>query len=486
FRQEAETVARLQHPNIVQIFEVGEYVGGAYLVLELVDGGTLTSRIAGVPQPLGWSCQLMETVARAVHAMHDQRVIHRDLKPGNILLTPQLVPKIADFGLARSLDSSRGLTLTHDFLGTPAYMAPEQASGTNAAAIGPAADQYALGIILYQMITGQVPFTAEKLPDLFRQITDQEPLPPRLLRPECPKDLDTIIRKCLRKNPTDRYESTHALAEDLRRFQVGEPVVARPIHPLKWAVRWVRRNSAVSTLIGVVVGLLLAGVIAASLAAKTLQQQRDAAVAARNDALEAHREGDRKLWDSLVSQADANRLSRRAGQRFATLDRIAEAQALGPKLQLGEAEVLRMRNAAIGAFMLPDIHPVPEAERVQLPPDTLHYSVLPTANRLLTVGQGGTPVSVRNLTTREEEYAIAGTYDAVWSTLPEYAILREAGTARLKLFRLNPTDATAIGDVGTRLIHFGCWPAQNRLVVQDEDSVLREYDLPTAKLLHTH
>jgi serine/threonine-protein kinase len=256
FRAEAEAVARLQHPNIVPIYDVGEHAGWAYFALEFVPGGSLARRLAGGPQPAGPSARLVEAAARAMGYAHDRGVVHRDLKPANILLTADGTPKVADFGLAKRLDlepgpaPSRGRTRTGDILGTPSYMAPEQTWG-RPGEVGPAADVYALGAILYECLTGRPPFHAATPLDTLLQVRGEDPVPPRRLVPSVPRDLDAVCLTCLRKEPRRRYPSAAALAEDLRRFLAGQPVRARPAGAWERAVRWARRRKAAAALAGV-------------------------------------------------------------------------------------------------------------------------------------------------------------------------------------------------------------------------------------------
>jgi serine/threonine protein kinase/WD40 repeat protein len=250
FRAEAEVVARLQHPNIVQIFEVGEHHGLPFLALEFVNGGSLEKRLAGTPLPALQAAQLTEVLARAVHAAHEQGVVHRDLKPANILLTADGVPKVTDFGLAKRLDSPAGPTCSGHVLGTPSYMAPEQAQG-RVREVGPASDVYALGAILYECLTGRPPFRAANMLGTLAQVVSEEPVPPTRLQPRMPRDLGTVCLKCLEKDPGKRYPSARELADDLRRFLDGKPVRARPVGPLARFARWSRRNpilAGVSTL----------------------------------------------------------------------------------------------------------------------------------------------------------------------------------------------------------------------------------------------
>ena len=216
-RTEAGTIARLQHPNIVQVYEVGEHAGAPYLALELLAGGSLTQRIHGTPLPVAQAAQIAEDLARAIQHAHERGIIHRDLKPGNVLLTPEGTSKITDFGLAKRLEGSSLQTATGAILGTPSYMAPEQAQGKTRE-LGPAVDVYALGAILYEMLTGRPPFRGETPLDTVQQVVGQEPVPLTRLNPKVPRDLETICLKCLEKRPTQRYPSAGALADEVRRF----------------------------------------------------------------------------------------------------------------------------------------------------------------------------------------------------------------------------------------------------------------------------
>jgi WD40 repeat protein/tRNA A-37 threonylcarbamoyl transferase component Bud32 len=259
-RIEAEALARLQHPHVVQIHEVLEHDGRVYLALELVEGGSLGGRLAGKPQPPREAAALVQTLARTTHHAHGQGIIHRDLKPANVLLTPDGAPKIADFGLARLHAGGARETREGDVMGTPAYMAPEQATG-RVEGVGPAADVYSLGVILYEMLTGRVPFQGVGVLDTLLLAGTQEPVPPRRLQPRVPRDLETICLKCLQKEPPKRYASAGALADDLGRFLAGEPVRARPTTPWERAWKWARRRPAVAGLSAAVVAVALAGLV---------------------------------------------------------------------------------------------------------------------------------------------------------------------------------------------------------------------------------
>jgi serine/threonine-protein kinase len=225
FRAEAEAAARLVHPNIVQVYEVGEVGGQPYFAMQFVPGSTLSRRLAEGPlSPLD-AAGLIAAVARAVDHAHRHGIVHRDLKPANVLLAADGTPKITDFGLAKLADAG-SLTQTGAIIGTPSYMAPEQARAEKR--LGPAADVYALGAILYECLTGRPPFQAATALDTLLLVQEQDPVLPRMLNPGVPRDLETVCLKCLEKSPDRRYASAAALAEDLEAFVGGEPIAARP------------------------------------------------------------------------------------------------------------------------------------------------------------------------------------------------------------------------------------------------------------------
>jgi serine/threonine protein kinase len=277
FQSEAETIARLQHPNIVQIYEVASHGGLPYLALELAARGSLASRLTGEPLNPTASAELVELVARAVHAVHEQGIIHRDLKPANILLADPVpgsrssveleepgpsaldfgVPKITDFGLAKRLDNPAGPTKPGSILGTPSYMAPEQAEA-KAGAVGPATDVHALGAILYELLTGHKAYLADTNVSTLMQVISQGPIAPRVWQPRLQRDLETITLKCLRKDPRQRYASALELAEDLYRFRRGLPIKARATPFWRRARHWLGRHPE---LVYAIAGALLATAI---------------------------------------------------------------------------------------------------------------------------------------------------------------------------------------------------------------------------------
>ena len=248
FRRETEAVAALRHPNVVQIYDVGETAGRPYFTMEYVDGGSLAQKLDSQPLAVREAAGLLLTLAGAVEAAHRAGIVHRDLKPSNVMLTSDGTPKIGDFGLARRLDGEAGLTRTGAAVGTPSYMAPEQA-GENKTEPGPAADVYSLGAILYELLTGRPPFQAGTAAVTIYCAVTQDPVPPSRLNGKVPQDLETICLTCLRKEPQLRYPSAAALADDLRCFLDGEAIAARPEGPLAGLARRVRRRPVLSSAV---------------------------------------------------------------------------------------------------------------------------------------------------------------------------------------------------------------------------------------------
>jgi WD40 repeat protein/tRNA A-37 threonylcarbamoyl transferase component Bud32 len=331
FKAEAEAIARLQHPNVIQVFEVGsiepdtaEGYPSPFIALEFVDGGSLTQHTQ-TPQPPRKAAKTIEILARAAHAAHLLGIVHRDLKPGNVLLTLEGVPKIADFGIAKQIDAdnsiaSRTLTRTGTVMGTPEYIAPEQLDKQDAT---PAIDIYALGVMLYELLTARVPFQGATFADTMILAVRQEAVPPRRLQPNIPRDLETICLKCLEKTPGKRYESAEALADDLARWADGRAIRARSVGMLGRSVRWAKRNPTVALLWVAIMLVAVAGVAGVlwkwnEARANAIQSQdnasraNDAAFAANEAANNAQVAAAQERWEryrmSVFAAASALRL----------------------------------------------------------------------------------------------------------------------------------------------------------------------------------
>ena len=280
FQTEAEASARLTHPGIVQVYESGEHDGLPYFALEYVEGGPLHKKTKKEPQPPELAAAITQALARAIQYAHDHNVVHRDLKPANVLVGADGTLKIADFGLAKKLEEEDGQTLSGSIVGTPQYMAPEQARGDTRHA-GPAADQYSLGAILYELLTGRPPLAGATILETLNLVQNREPVPIRDLLPKTPIDLETICLKCLQKDPAKRYESAGELADDLGRFLHGLPILARPVGPAERLWRWCRRNPRVAGLLAGVAGLLVTIAVGSMAFAYQISKLKDAETEAK-------------------------------------------------------------------------------------------------------------------------------------------------------------------------------------------------------------
>jgi peroxiredoxin len=361
FRIEAEEAGKLDHPNIVPIHHVGEEQGHHYFTMKLIEGGSLTSQVRRFATDPAAACRLVSTVARAVHYAHQRGTLHRDLKPGNILLDADGEPHVTDFGLAKHLGGGGAGTATGDtqsgvILGTPNYMAPEQAAAKKDLSV--AVDVYSLGVILYELLTGKTPFHGDSMLDTIMQVMDKEPPPPRTINPKIDRDLETICLNCLNKEPARRYRSAARLADDLDHYLAGEPIEARPIGTLERTVKWVRRRPAAAALIAVcalaAVGLSVLGWHdsfrldaawrAAEANAADAQRERDEAQRQR-DEVGRQRDEIQRQRDEVERQRDQASASFRKRQDtvdalFVRIDRRLENSNVGPETRSVRLEFL--------------------------------------------------------------------------------------------------------------------------------------------------
>lgn len=338
FQAEAAAAARLRHPHIVAIHEIGDHEGQPFFSMELVEGRTFADLVRDGPLPPGTAARLLKPVAEAVQFAHSQGVLHRDLKPSNLLLDGFGQPHVSDFGLARRLDNSERFTLTGEVLGSPSYLAPEQARGDRAHE-GPASDVYALGAILYQMLTGRPPFLGASPQAILRQVIETEPLAPRKLNPAIPLDLETVCLKCLEKEPARRYPTAQALAAELDRFLKYEPLQARPVGWAGRTWRWALRHPAKAGLSVALVMMFLTIAIVPTLAYLRISRAEQART--------------HQLRETLLTQARAVRLGGHSRQRhdgWAALVDATEASVMAPDAEF----ISRLRHEAIANLALDD------------------------------------------------------------------------------------------------------------------------------------
>jgi WD40 repeat protein/tetratricopeptide (TPR) repeat protein len=366
FRAEAEAIARLRHPNVVQVYSVGPRDGPPYLVMEYVPGGSLAERLDGSPQPPREAAELVEALACGLAEAHRLGVIHRDVKPANILLDGR-TPKLADFGLAKLLDGDSDLTRTGTLLGSPTYMAPEQVGGPPGR-VGPPADVHALGVLLYELLTGRPPFRGATMAQTLDQVKEAEPVPPSRLVPGLPRDLETVCLACLRKEPERRYPSAAALEDDLRRYLAGEPIRARRVGWLGRARRWSRRHPEVAGLLVTLAACLAIGYAAIT---RLWLAAAQSAQLARNNEARARELAGREATIRSASERQIAALALERGQDLATAGLVgrgllwmAEAHRLAPP---GAGDVRRAARAGLAAWAAVAPRPAsirPHAQRI--------------------------------------------------------------------------------------------------------------------------
>jgi tetratricopeptide (TPR) repeat protein/tRNA A-37 threonylcarbamoyl transferase component Bud32 len=349
---EAEVLARLNHPNILRIYEIGRVYDDPFVTLELLEGGTLKGRLAGTPQPVRESVALVSTLARAVHAAHSAGILHRDLKPSNILFDSDGVPKIADFGLAKRLDVEEGETFTGQVIGTPSYMAPEQAQGW-APEIGRSADVYSLGAILYEMLTGRPPIKGMSQAETLKLVMEAEPVSPSRLRPKVPFDVETICLKCIARDPRERYTDALSLAEDLDRFLAGHPIRARRTPVLVRAIKLSRRHPVLTVLV-VLAALALGVGLAVFLHRQTAEFARVRGLAQDSEAMvfDAQRAAAEKRWQDVhrLASAVSQNLKNEPEDRLVLLRQRAESLDAQASRELENQAAIGRARAQLIAF----------------------------------------------------------------------------------------------------------------------------------------
>jgi WD40 repeat protein len=391
FRAEAQAIARLRHPNIIQIHEVGAHEGRPFFSLEYCAGGSLEKKLRGTPLKPDEAAALVETLARAVHAAHQKGVIHRDLKPANVLLAEDSSPRITDFGLAKAFGpdsdhSPGGITATNAIMGTPSYMAPEQAAG-QARELGPACDAYALGAILYECLTGRPPFRAATPIDTLLQVMNDEPVAPSRLNPAVPRDLETVCLKCLAKVPAKRYASAEELGDDLSRWRKGEPIRARPLGRVERIVRWVRRHRLATAVLVQTAALVV--VLIGVFAYYQIRETRSARQSLKQVQAEREQAQD-ALTRGYYEQARALLRSREPGRRWAALDLLGRAENLRGRERASDvidAEAqppsrAALRREAAAALLTEDMREVGQINASF--PVGLFSAVAPDASWLMT------------------------------------------------------------------------------------------------------
>jgi WD40 repeat protein len=466
FHAEAKAIARFEHPNIVAIHEVGSHEGQPYFSMQWIDGRSLAEQRPPLESPTSnrQAAELLVKVARAVHHAHQRGILHRDLKPANILLDAVGEPHVSDFGLARSLTAGSDVTVAGAVLGSPSFMAPEQAAGKTEE-LTTSTDIYGLGAVLYFLLTGRAPFAGATPLETLRKVVEQEPVKPSSINRVVDRDLETICLKCLQKDPQRRYTSADALADDLGRWLRHEPIHARAVGTVEQIVKWARRKPGLASSIGAALLISALGFAAVLWEWRQTEEARRQATRAKQDALE-------KLYGSYLAQARANRWSGRPGRRFESLEALGKAAAMRPSLEL--------RNEAIACLTLPDVRV--ERRLVGGSPwvgGGLAFDA--EFDRYASVSPKGT-ISIRKTADDQEQFSLAAPANPRWATVgfsPDgrYIAERYLGpeTNRFLVWDLSRRELVFSKLVTVRAMCYR--PHSQELTVTEESGCIWSYDL---------
>ncbi len=474
FRREAELAASLNHPDIVSIYDIGEQDGQPFFAMELIEGQSLSELCRNQPLGARRSAGLTKRIAEAVHFAHERNLLHRDLKPSNVLIDAAGGPHITDFGLAKRTDGDADLTLTGQVLGTPNYMPPEHAGGSGRGTTR-ASDVYSLGAILYQLLTGHAPFVAESVTQTLRLVVETEVVPPRLLNPELPRDLETLCLRCLEKDPARRYASAQMLAAELGRFLNNEPIEARPVGVAGRVARWCQRKPALAAALGLCAAFALLLAIGSPIVLVRVNAARRAAEAA-----EVRTE--QQLSTALLEQARATLRSGEPGQRVRVLEAVQRAAAISNRVEL--------RREALDALTRTDLRLVGE-----VPFETgVTMAVLdPTFARVAEcVGSG--PVRLRSMPDRQLIASLTPSVKAVaeggqWSPQGRFlAVKRRIDTVKSS-FQIEIWDVATsqlIASLPPSLLGTFCFhPRSAQLLAAEADDRVSLWDLEQAQRIKT-
>jgi WD40 repeat protein/tRNA A-37 threonylcarbamoyl transferase component Bud32 len=466
FLAEAGTIARLRHPNIVQIYDLGEHKDRAYFEMEYIEGGSLARRLDGTPWAPEPAARMVGILARAIGESHRLGIVHRDLKPANVLLTDDETPKIVDFGLAKSLEADSKLTQSGVFVGTPSFAAPEQVEGK---AVGPAADIYALGAIFYHMLTGRPPFQAATVHQTLDQVKTADPVPPSRLQPGLPRDAETIALKCLEKDSHRRYTDAAALAEDLDRFLAGRPILARPTGAVERLRKWIQRRPAVALLSAAVAVVSILGFTLVAWQWRRAEVKADAEAAANERAQQALRvasEGQARLTlHQALAQCDQGEVGRGLSWLARSLELAAEARSadLDRAIRINIADWEGQLSRPRGSSSMR--HPAP----------ILGLAFRRGGKALVSVGEDGVARTWDTATGREIE--------------PPLELKDDPGAARLERARFGPAEDGLLGTVDERG-RVAVWDVDHRRRLDSPPSCppgrkFRDIAVPTNRILIT-